>query len=236
MYKCWVDGEACEAVAPIAGLVDEGAIDCLPCYVCRAAERHAAALSGLRLGRHERRVLLEALPPRDWGNLRHENSTILPENDTRSAREALRRALRRLHEAGLVQRMTQHAGGEGNRVTRAIYDEYGHLIPGTGRYGPRQLVRTSIWCERMAARLTPLGAALVDLARKDLQGGDRIRWARYQQAAIAAARMRGEALLSEFRALADNDRVLYGLLRQREASDRAAAVVRAIDSVLPSTG
>ncbi len=232
MYTCWVNGDACEAVAPIAHLVDEAAVDSLPCHVCRAAERDTANLSGLRLGRHERRVLLEALPPSGWGELKHEDYTILPENDTRAAREALRRAIRRLHEAGLIRRMTDYAGGWGHRVSRSIYDADGLPIRGSGRYGPKHLVRAYIHCERMGARLTPLGSAFVAMARADLEAGNRIRWARYQPAVIAAVRLRDTALLAELRAQADNDYKLFGLLRRRDAAARARTIVTAIDSVL----
>ncbi len=240
MYKCWVDGEPCEAVAPIAGLVDEASIEtvassgALPCDVCRQAERDTAELSGLRLGKHERRILLEAGPPSDParipGNVKRTH--LEPENGTRAAREALRRALRTLHQAGLVYRETEYSRGEGRRWFSAMVDEYGLPIPGSSRYGERHLGVTYITTHRMAARLSPLGGAFMEMARPELQAGARIRWARYQTVIIAAVRKRGPDLLVEFRHWVENERMLAGLMRQSDRAQHAAAVKKALDSIL----
>src|SRR5262249_19016667 len=71
-YACHVEGRPCEVVELFAGrLRDAEAIaavdDELPCHRCRAAERDVSALAGIRLGKHERRVLLAA-PPADGKN------------------------------------------------------------------------------------------------------------------------------------------------------------------------
>jgi hypothetical protein len=113
-----------------------------------------------------------------------------------------------------------------------MVDEYGLPIPGSSRYGSRHLGTTYISTHRMSARLSPLGAAFMDMARQDLQTGARIRWAQYQTGMIAAVRKRGPDLLIEFRHWAENERVLAGMLGQRDRAQHAAVVKKALDSIL----
>jgi hypothetical protein len=54
-------------------------------------------LAGVRLGHHERRVLLEAASPDA-----EQGTVMMPPDTGRSPDEAQRRAMRRLHQLGLV--------------------------------------------------------------------------------------------------------------------------------------
>lgn len=100
---CHVDQKPCEVVDLFAG--DLAAVDpedqtwnLLPCQRCRDGDQAALRLEGTRLGRHERRVLLEARP--SGGS----PGPLPPEDDSRSSHEALQRAIRKLEKHGLVER------------------------------------------------------------------------------------------------------------------------------------
>jgi len=134
----------------------------LDCWLCpRVAERDAARLAGLHLGKHERRVLLLASPPpRDKGVV------IEPEGTGRVATGAHLRAIRTLRRAGLLsvdwQRQTVEAP----------------------RRGSWQLMR--VVTHRVAVQLSPLGAAAVGRVRQQLMNGTPIRWAQHRDMALAA--------------------------------------------------
>ncbi len=133
----------------------------LDCWLCpRVAERDAARLAGLRLGKHERRVLLLApLPPRDKGVV------IEPEGTGRATTAAHLRAIRTLRHAGLLcvdwQPQTVEAPRRGSwRLMRVV-------------------------THRVAVQLSPLGAAVVGRVRPQLTNGAPIRWAQHRDRALA---------------------------------------------------
>ena len=134
-------------------------LDCARCS--RAAERDAANLAGLRLGKHERRVLLLAPPPSpDRGAL------LEPLGTRRAAIEAHLRAILTLRRAGLLlvdwQQQTVEA-------------------PRRGSWRP-------MWVstQRVAVQLSPLGAAVVGQVRPQLANGAPIRWAEHRARVLAA--------------------------------------------------
>ena len=149
--SCEATGKPCFVLLEL-GLTSE-AMDCLPCFNCEIGRRDALALQGARLGKHERRVLIEAAEP----DAKHSN-ILEPENDTRSASEALRRAMRKLQEMGLVQ--IYHKEQESERKARAGTLERNYGV--TARYTAR----------RAAVRTTPLGEAL----RERIDLTQPIRW------------------------------------------------------------
>ncbi len=133
----------------------------LDCWLCpRVAERDAANLAGLRLGKHERRVLLLAPPPpRDKGVV------IEPEGTGRAATAAHLRAIRTLRQAGLLgvdwQQQTVEAPRRGSwRLMRVV-------------------------THRVAVQLSPLGAAVVGRVRQQLMNGAPIRWAQHRDRVLA---------------------------------------------------
>lgn len=134
-------------------------LDCARCS--RAAERDAATLGGLRLGKLERRVLLLAPPPSpDRGAL------LEPVGTGRAAIEAHLRAIRKLRRAGLIlvdwQQQTVEAPRRGS---------WRHMWAST---------------QRVAVQLSPLGAAVVGQVRPKLTNGTPIRWAQHRAWVLAA--------------------------------------------------
>ncbi len=193
MYQCYVDDQPCEVFAQFAHAVPSerasaavGAVkDWLPCSMCRLAEAHTASLAGVRLGKHERRVLVATPGPED------RPLVIAPEADTRAADEALRRAIRKLGTAGLVSLHSESVETEAQLHKRI------ELIKVWGNpWGYETTRRATV--RKRAVRLTPLGAALVDLARADLEARRPIRWPKYQAAALAATRRSPAELLEVF--------------------------------------
>ena len=104
--RCPVGGEPCEVVALLSEYLEEvpqeaSIWECLPCSRCRVGLQAIHGLKGTRLGRHERRILLEAAPPEAHPK------RIAPEDESRSSYEALQRARRKLHGAGLLEVTTE---------------------------------------------------------------------------------------------------------------------------------
>jgi hypothetical protein len=102
LHECWVDERPCEVVERFAHALENGdllalAAEDLPCNRCRGAERTIAGLTGLRLGKHERRTLLSAPGPQAWPP-----QIIVLRGASRTTGEGIRRAARRLHRAGLL--------------------------------------------------------------------------------------------------------------------------------------
>jgi hypothetical protein len=81
----------------------------LPCGSCYVGERDARNLRGVRLGKHERRILLSAPPGSKVGyraGRRDEMvqpKIIYPDGPSRSDEEANRRALKKLEADGLIE-------------------------------------------------------------------------------------------------------------------------------------
>lgn len=154
----------------------------------------ARALTGIRLGKHERRILL--LSPSYEAGAALGGGAVIPASDTsRTTTEAHRRALRRLASADLIYAMREgvrHAVERPTRIPLAwvVADAGGP----SGRMGPTTIVRLAsnqqYW--HTAALLTPLGAAMVEVLRPDIEAGRGIRWSAHA-GAIAAVLPRHEA-------------------------------------------
>lgn len=123
-YACPVNGHPCVVLEPlrermVEDLGHDGAATMtadavkygLPCGSCYVGERDARSLQGLRLGRHERRILLSAPPGGKCGwrddapppTFHFAGKIIYPPGPSRAAEEANRRALRKLEGVGLVE-------------------------------------------------------------------------------------------------------------------------------------
>lgn len=170
------------------------------------------ALTGIRLGQHERRILLLAPSYASGGEL-GEGALIGPAAPGRSAAEAHRRAVRRLAHAALIYAMREDVPQAVPRPTRIpLAWVGGHENRPSGRGGPTTLVSLAsnqrYW--HTAVLLTPLGAAVVDVVRPDIDTGRAIRWADragaiaeklpHHEAAEGAAWARSDARLSAFTA------------------------------------
>jgi hypothetical protein len=191
VYECPVDGRACEVLEPLrAELAKSGEVSSedyawlvgalaenLPCRDCRRGEREARDLVGgsVRLGRHERRILLKAPPTSKcgWRDNKPEptypadGKAIYPEADGRSAEEAHRRALRKLRRLGLVETSMGHT-----LWTDEMPPEWVN----------RNQLRSRYWLwgrPRTMTRLTPLGERMVEAYRTELESGRPIRWQRH---------------------------------------------------------
>ncbi|CAN5767069.1 hypothetical protein BH23CHL2_BH23CHL2_24970 [soil metagenome] len=204
-HACWVDGEPCEVLSLFGGLsypVGDDVAACLPCRWCRQATRDAHRLAGVRLGKHERRILLLAPPPNDderpeWLS---KSQVIEPADAGRASDEAHRRAIRKLAEHGLVEMAR-------NKVEKRISDpRAGQFMrnqynPEDGKwyrwhYRDDLTRRHSVW--KRAVRLSPLGAAVATVIGDGLQPGRPIRWAAYLVGILHACRRPAPDLLPEF--------------------------------------
>ena len=124
------------------------------CAWCQAHGRAASALLRKRLGKHERRVLLDATPP---GEL---PSPILPEGPSQPSQTATRRAVAALRDAKLIW-----VPVEKERVDRAHANLADLLTVLNRRYA----------VVRFASR-TDLGEAVVQVFANEFADGGRIRW------------------------------------------------------------
>ena len=130
-YVCAVDGSPCEVIALVEPLVRaviaddeergaalEATLPFLPCSSCRVAEAGAKRLAGVKLGRRERRILLDAARaaegPRDRPGT---PVVIVTDQPERAAREANRRAVRTLVGRGLIETGRNTAGP---RIRRGV--------------------------------------------------------------------------------------------------------------------
>ena len=130
------------------------------------------AVQGLRLGHCARRILLLAPGPED------EPQVLVPERCGRASSESHRRALQRLAGTGLIElslKVEQVQTSRQKESGRVQWDE----AAGIYREGePAQIpVHRMVW--KRAAKLTPLGAHVVDRLRPALETGQRIRWAAF---------------------------------------------------------
>jgi hypothetical protein len=125
-YACPVNGRPCVVLEPlrermVEDLGHHGAVDLtadavkygLPCGSCYVGERDARSLQGVRLGKHERRILLTSPPGSKVGYRAGRDEEMLrpriiwPDGPSRSDEEANRRALKRLaSESGLCSLCT----------------------------------------------------------------------------------------------------------------------------------
>jgi hypothetical protein len=185
---CPVAESPCEALAPIDDFLAAGSrarpadieaiVDCsrpfLPCDVCRFPAVAAQNLSRVRLGKHERNILVNAALPDD-----PRGAVIDPELSTHSERETNLRAVRKLSRAGLlrigktrVRVQTSGLRADGQAITRSY------------------LMRT-VW-------KTPFGVQIVRFYLDDLQNGRSIRWSRFADEAARATRLEPLLLAREF--------------------------------------
>jgi len=204
-YPCHVDGQPCMVIAPLASPEVEKAlrltVSCLPCTSCpRPAEHALARLEGVRLGKHEWRVLLVAAPPDAEAG-----AVIAPPTEGRAADEAQRRAIRRL--ATLGQAHVGHA-----RVSTASKVPF----PSSWGLGKDYVPRRDYW--HLAVWQSPLGAAVVGRLRVALETGQRIRWPLHRAALAVATRRTAQELRMAFRGHLDDlrkrDMELAGLEAQ----------------------
>ena len=125
------------------------------CRWCRGAAVAASRLRFQRLGKHERRVLLQAPPPSaspHW---------IVPPGPSQAAQTATRRAVARLVELKLI----------------LVPPQTMRLNPGDGPDTERLLsaLRRKYMVVRCAIRTT-LGQHVVEFYAPELEDGGRIRW------------------------------------------------------------
>jgi hypothetical protein len=188
-YACPVNGNPCVVLEPlrermVTDLGQDGAADLtedavkygLPCGSCDVGERDARNLRGVRLGKHERRILLSAPPGSKVGyraGRRDEMvqpKIIYPDGPSRSDEEANRRALKKLEADGLIElsrSYTWQQDAEDNKKMPKWFQ--------AKRYGGRY---SSMGRRYRTAALTPLGELVVERCRDELENGKPIRWAK----------------------------------------------------------
>ena len=132
----------------------------VPCQLCRVGVAELRTLSGLRLGRRERMVLLRASPA-ETGDSYHMARAMDIAGDTQQ---------RRGWRDGSQQEWTVGSHSEQVATRRAA-----HKLETAG------LVTIRYRCG-LRVRLTFLGTAVVDDFRAALEGGGRIRWAAWIEA------------------------------------------------------
>ena len=195
-YTCPVDRQPCEVMGPLRDRLDsetysevaKDLIDGLPCKDCQAGAADARSLgeASVRLGKHERRILLEAPPTSKCGwrgslqqpTYRFSGLIVWPEGRGRSAEEAHRRALRKLVAAGLIAT---------ENTSATFLDDEAAEMP---KWAKAERARSRYWMwgrKRQAVKLTPLGERVVETYRDELEAGRPIRWAKHIGALEAAA-------------------------------------------------
>lgn len=187
-YACPVTGRPCVVLEPLrermvddlghdgaARLTADAVEHGLPCGSCFIGERDARNLPGLRLGKHERRILLSAPPGskcgwRDSGPGRPTypfgGEIIYPPGPSRSDEEANRRALKKLEAVGLIELGRGAAWQEDQEPPK---------------WFKAKRARSRYWMmgrRYRSAALTPLGELVVERCRDELENGKPIRWAR----------------------------------------------------------
>jgi hypothetical protein len=205
-YACPVDSRPCVVLEPLrermledlgaeeaAALVQDAAKYGLPCGSCRRGVQDARNLSGLRLGKHERRILLFAPPGSKCGwrdgpgnpTFRGCGKVIYPEGPSRAAGEANRRALRKLERAGLVELSRDLVG-------------FGDQPPD---WFQAKRARSRYWAmgrRYRTAKLTPLGELAVERCQRELEAGKPIRWQKLLNGLAADVERPPTELLGEF--------------------------------------
>lgn len=122
------------------------------CERCRAVQRAAWALRAKRLGKHERRLLLNAAPPSK------KPKPILPPGPSQGEQTATRRAIANLIAHGLIELAPEQLRLEAGDDDEAL-----------AQLGRKYAVLRLAW-------RTPLGEAIVHHYRKQLRSSERIRW------------------------------------------------------------
>ncbi len=189
--SCPVDGQRCDVARALGarrsgqlGASFEALAELLPCTHCaRRLSGDAANLAGVRLGKHQRRVLLAAPSP-DC-----EPAIVHAKRSSRSAAEAHRRALRQLARCGLVETPTKPVEIE----TKAMAWSWGDHFSRT-RVGER--VKRRYRCRAVVR--TPLGQAVVERLRPTLEAGGSIRWRLHEKALVEMASQLPTELVARF--------------------------------------
>jgi hypothetical protein len=181
---CPVDGGSCVVLEPLreriirelgedgaAKLAEDAKNGGLPCGSCRKGARDARNLPGLRLGKHERRILL-SVPPgskcgwRAGGEMLFpaDGEIVYPEGPSHADEVSNRRALRKLEHAGLIDLSRRYVwSGEGSPPEWFKVKQARSRYWGMGR-------------RYRSAMLTPLGELVVERFRHELEAGKAIRW------------------------------------------------------------
>ncbi len=233
-YACPVDNRSCVVLELLhermledlgqdeaAKLVEDAAKYGLPCGSCRKGAEDARNLAGLRLGKHERRILLFAPPGSKCGwrdgpgdpTFPGCGKIVYPEGPSRAAEEANRRALRKLERAGLVE-LSRESVGFGNQpppwfLAKLAQSRYGAM----GR-------------RYRTAKLTPLGELVVVRCRHELEAGKPIRWQKLLKGLAEDVERPPTELLREF-AMWLGGTIFWaafgaGFARTKEARQRAS--------------
>ncbi len=205
-YACPVDSRPCVVLEPLqarmledlgaeeaASLVQDAANYGLPCGSCRKGAQDARNLSGSRLGKHERRILLFAPPGSKCGwrdgpgnpTFHGAGMVVYPEGPSRAAEEANRRALRKLEGAGLVE-LSRDSVGFANQPPK---------------WFKAKRARSRYWLmgrRYTTAKLTPLGELVAERCRHELETGKPIRWQKLLPALATDVERPPTELLREF--------------------------------------
>ena len=188
LHTCPVDGNSCEVADAVSRLclrpgsraaarvrdAFEHVADCLPCCRCREAELAVENLRRIRLGKHERNILLYSPSPDAPSG-----AILDPDLSTHSDRETYLRAVRKLSRVGLLE-----AGRRLVRMETSGKRRDGSLV--SRAYAHRTL------------RQTELGALVARYYRRDMETGRAIRWDRHMDAIRAGVRWESAELLTLF--------------------------------------
>ena len=150
------------------------------CQRCLHLDRRARELAGKRLGKLERRLLLDAAPP---GASRPR--AILAPDASPASQVAIRRSVSSLLQAGLLlvpKAVLRADGPEAVRALGAKVQDAGVVAPGDARLA-HALSDASGTRPKRAVKLrvmwrTPLGEEVVHRYRRELESGRAIRWDR----------------------------------------------------------
>jgi len=184
-YACPVNASPCVVLEPLrermvqdlgpeaaAKLTADGVKYGLPCGSCYVGERDACNLQGVRLGKHERRILLCAPPGSKVGYRAGRDAEMLqpqiiyPDGPSRSDEEANRRALKKLEAAGLIELSRDYTWDKGQEPPK---------------WFKAKQARSRYWAmgrRYRSAMLSPLGELVVERCRDELENGKPIRWAK----------------------------------------------------------
>jgi len=149
----------------------------LPCGSCYVGARDAHSLAGLRLGKHERRILISAPPSSRVGYRAGDRAKMLepkiiyPDGPSRAAEEANRRALKKLEAAGLVE-LGRSYTWEQRASDNQQMPQWFKTKQARSRY-------SMMGRRYRTAQLTPLGELVVERCRDELESGKPIRWAKH---------------------------------------------------------
>ena len=229
--SCWLDGKRCDiarVLSPHSSKRFSESFEALkelrPCGSCaRRLDGDVAKLAGLRLGKHERRILLAAPPPD------REPIVVSAERAGRSAAEAHRRAVRRLAMAGLIDTRKKPVEIETKAVAWSWGNHFSRTLPG-------DRVKRRFHCQAVVR--TPLGQTVVQRLTSTLTSGGVIRWAEHRPSLVGrtaesptALTRRFLAKVKKFAEACEWRRMMLALLRghggrrQAEAREQAAAEI-----------